>query len=140
MKRAIALSFLVLANMAILVHVVIPHHHHNNFVICFLTSHCTDDEEASGHPYDCNHHQHNDDGTEECLLLTEMYIKIDNNRSVVDLNFHNDFQYPVLLLLVNPIIKITDLENLPFRQTPYLLSYYTEYIARSTGLRAPPAC
>ena len=108
-KKAIALSFILLANAILLAHAVMPHHHH-------------------------------DDGNkiEECPLKA-VYVRFDNNKSLVDLSNDNSIQYPVLFLFpVNPVVEITKLESLPFRQKPYLLSYHTGYISQSIGLRAPP--
>lgn len=36
MKRAISIFFILLANVAILVHVVVPHHHHNTIPVAIV--------------------------------------------------------------------------------------------------------
>ena len=139
MKRAIALSFLLLANIALLVHAVIPHHHHNELTVCFFATTCTDSAKAHKHTHgsDCQHH-HDGSGMEECPLK-KMFVRFENNKLFDDLRLDNDIQYPVLFLFpIHPIVEITGLKDLPFRQNPYLLSCYTDYIAPSLGLRAPP--
>ena len=138
MKRVIALSFLFLANVILLAHVVIPHHHHHLSTVCFLNSHCADCKEA--HKQSSDSDCHHDDGNkrEECPLQ-EIYVRIENNQSLVDLTPDNDLQYPALSLFsTTPIVEIIDLKSLPFRQKPYLRSYHTDYTSQSLGLRAPP--
>ena len=141
MKRAIALSFFWLANIILLVHVVVPHHHHDLSTVCFLLSHCAGNEETHKHASDSDCQQHDDENSREECPLKNVYVKLENSKFFVDLNLDKHFQYPVLVLFpVKSIVKITDSGNLPFRQKPCLLSYCTEFIARSSGWRAPPAC
>ena len=139
MKKAIALSFLLLAGTIILAHAVIPHHHHDTFAVCFSTTHCTDCEEEPEHSHDSDRDRHNDGcNPEECILLKEMYVRFDNNNLFVGSSLDSDISCPVLFLLsVSPMVDITGLENLPFRQNP-LISYHTDYVTQSLGLRAPP--
>ena len=135
-----ALLFLLLANTVLLVHVSIPHHHHNEAAVCFSTNHGADQEEMHKHAHNsgCQHH-HDGSEMEECPLK-EVYVRLENNKLLVDVSLENDFQYPVLLFSFNPIDRITDLKGLPFRQNPYPLLCYTDHISQSLGLRAPPVC
>ena len=139
-KRAMTLSFLLLANIILLVHAVIPHHHHD-LVCCSPNAHCDDNDETHEHTADSGCQQHDDENKGKECPLKDVYMKPENDKSLVDLNPHNDLQYPVLLLFpVKSMVKITDLKNLPFRQKPCLLFYYTDYLSQSLGLRAPPVC
>ena len=141
MKKAITFSFLLLANIVLLVHVSIPHHHHDKAAVCFLATHCADSEETHKHAPDSGCQQHDDGNTIEECPLKAVYVRLENNKLLVDLSLENDFQYPVLFLLsINPIDKMVDLKGLPFRQNPYLLPCYTDHISQSLGLRAPPVC
>jgi hypothetical protein len=142
MKKAIALSFLLFAVILVLAHSVVPHHyHHNIFAVCFQTFHCTDSEEMHERFHDYHRHGDGCSTMEECQLLKEMYLRLDNNKIQIDLNLDNDIQNIVLLLFsVNPIAEINGLEGLPFRQKSCLLLFYTDFIAQSIGLRAPPVC
>jgi len=140
MKKAIALSFLLLANTVLLVHVAIPHHHHHHqAAVCLSTIHCADNGETHRHTSNSCCQQHNDGSEIEECPLKEVYVRIENNKSSVDLNLENEIQYPTLFLFsVNPMDGITGLKGLPFRQNPYLIPCYIDYISQSLGLRAPP--
>ena len=140
MKRTIALSFLLFANAILLVHAAIPHHHHTVSTVCFPSSQCADNEEAHPPAADSCCHHNNESQREECPLK-EMYVRPENNNYLVDLSPGNDLQYPALFLFsTSPTVEITGLKGLPFRQKPYLQSYYTDCISQSIGLRAPPVC
>ena len=143
MKRAIAWSFLLLANIALLAHSVVPHHHHHHsFAACFQTSHCTDCEEASKPSCDSDRHRQNDQcKTEECQLLREMYLRIDPNKTEVDSSHDHEIQNLVWFLFsIHPMVEINGLEGLPFRQNSCLPLFYTDFAAQSNGWRAPPVC
>ena len=141
MKKAITLSFLLLANTVLLIHVAIPHHHHSKVTVCFLVTPCSDSKEAHKHTHDSGCQQHNDRSKEEECPLKEVYMRLENNKSLVDISLENDAQHAVLFLFpVNPMDGITGLKGLPFRQNPYLLPCYTDHISQSLGLRAPPVC
>ncbi len=149
MKKAVALTFLLLANIIILAHAVVPHHHHNQVPVALNTSH---HEHSSDATHDHHHHddtvpaEHNDNshghgGIEDCLL-EKVYTKVGSDRQAFQtLDF--DFNLlPCIIPLISgySVPSIADDVGLPFRQKPYLLSYHTEYISVSLGLRAPPVC
>jgi hypothetical protein len=129
MKRAVSLSFILLANMFLLAHVIIPCQHDHDTIICacFPIDHCTDGEDA-------DNRQHG----ENCPVDVDLYVRHKNIKAAIDFC---PVQYPLFLSFSkNPVIDISDFECLPFRQKPYLLTCHTDYIACSLGLRAPPAC
>ena len=140
MKKAITLSFLLLANTVLLVHVAIPHHHHNKAAVCILAIHGAGNKEMPKHTPDSGCQQHDNESEIEECPLKEVYVRFENNKLLVDVSLENDFQYPVLLFSFSPMDRITDLKGLPFRQNPYLLPCYTDHISQSLGLRAPPVC
>jgi hypothetical protein len=146
MRRAISLSFLMLANMFLLAHVVIPCRHDHDTIICacFLTDVHADCEKSHEHTHDADSQHHNDDfPTEECAADTDVYLYVRHTNIKPDVEFclNRAVQYPVLFLFpMNPVVEITGLEGLPFRQKPYLPTCHTGYITRSLGLRAPPVC
>lgn len=139
MKRTIAFIFILLANISLLAHAAIPHHHHTSVGICFHSTHCTDCKDTDKHSHDANH-QHDDGDAKEACMLNEMYARFDN-KPIVDSNLGDETQYPVILLFsAIPSTPITDPGGLPFRQKPYLLSFYTDPVPLPFGLRAPPVC
>ena len=136
MKRAIAISFLMLATITIVAHAVIPHHHHAQIPVAFATAHHHDTHEHdSTHNCDCNTHEHCN--FEDCLLFNTI-VRANNETQIKQFT---DFAYAALPLF--SVYSTPDIDNafgLPFRQKPYLISYLTEYISQSLGLRAPPVC
>jgi hypothetical protein len=147
MKRALGISFLLLANVITLVHSVVPHHHHNGIPVAFaITHHEHSDIEHDHHLHDTaqpvkqegDSHKHTI--AEECLLQT-VYVKINHGERAFRLmdNGFDPFFCLFVLYATYSIPEITDY-GLPFWQKPYLISYLTEYISQSLGLRAPPVC
>jgi len=53
-KRKTALAFILIANIILLAHAVIPHHHHHNNEVCTESSTCQAEEKSLGHS-DCEH-------------------------------------------------------------------------------------
>ena len=150
-KKAIALSFLFLANAVMLAHAVLPHHHHGGLVYFMATAHHQHDCDH----YHCDHHHCNDaqsedgnsdytpcnDDIEDCELAT-IYFKFENQRRTFqrsDFDF-DLFSFDFALFTDNHTPSIDDDIGLPFRQNPYLLPCHLEYISQSLGLRAPPVC
>ena len=64
MKRSVSIIFLLLANVFLLAHAVVPHHHHDNMPVAVLDLH--------GHHHDNDSHHHDasqhHDGPETCLI------------------------------------------------------------------------
>ncbi|MDR2682918.1 MAG: hypothetical protein LBB64_03495 [Dysgonamonadaceae bacterium] len=137
MRKAVFLSFLWLANVALLAHAVIPHHHHSSApaAVCMAhhiehsgATHAGDDADENGDWADC--------------MLSFFYAKTDPSQTVTP-SPDTPFQPVVCLLFLCPdcaITQITALAGLPFRLKPYIPFASTEFIARSIGLRAPPVC
>ena len=144
-KRGISISFLLLTNVILLTHSVAFHHHHDGIPIASPAAH---------HDHDCSAHHHNDSqpvercnhlhcpGNIEDCTLTTIYIRFDNVRQIVQLH-SLDFDLSPCVFTLSPDYSaphIADDVGLPFRQKPYLISYLSEYISQSLGLRAPPFC
>lgn len=150
MKKAIGIGLLLLANMVLLVHAVIPHHHHNHlFSSCEISFHR---HEAVHH---CQHLQGKSDISEnfqdtpkklslEDCQLDNIYIRfVDENNLLETSEFHSDADVRFLLTLYsieNSIQIESDPPPLSFRQKPHSESLYTNYTSQSKGLRAPPYC
>lgn len=144
MKRKIAIFFLALANMIILAHAVIAHHHDDEICISLATTH---------HEHDSNSHGQDEANLPNCdvpychgdiddCALSTVYVNLGHDKQTFQ-SYDFDFSLLPCAFTLFPdyfIYPITDDVGLPFRQTPYLLSYHNEYISQSHGLRAPPAC
>ena len=156
-KKAISLSFLIIANAAILMHIVMFHHHNSALAAAFCVAnqthcctentqhHCTgnadrnntcpSDENAHNDP--CNKCANNCCTIENCLL-NAFITKIDGFKLTEPAaNSLNIFIHTIPTFLTH---HINDLAGLPFRQKPYIPLFYTTFVSQSPGLRAPPVC
>ena len=119
---------ILLANMLILAHAVVPHHHHNKMFVALVNvlDHDSRDlfNHSHGHEYqhgDSDHHDgpaHYHDGNSEDCLMSEAEAAV----GLYELSFTPDCQED------------------GFRRRPYVASGHADFVARSKGLRAPPAC
>ena len=125
-----ALSFLLLANIILLVHAVVPHHNHEDIGICFINfSHSCEHEENS-YP-------------EKCCIIDNDYTPAENKIKTschihAKCNCGQILSAPVLTsLYIHNFVNDTQID---FRQNFYVPLFYSEHISLSTGLRAPPIC
>ena len=133
MKRALSLSFLLFANIFVLVHLVVPHHYHENTGVCF-SLHCQDSKEAHRHePIETQTHKHDGNPFSDECSIDIIYAPADKNEKYVFLHVKSDLGY---ILIADSYF----VENSPvyFRQNSYAPIFYTDYISQSLGLRAPP--
>ena len=70
-NRAIAFSFILLANIILLAHAVIPHYHHKT-EICITGFHSQEDRESHKHRSDENNNKHNGDSNSEYCVLKQV--------------------------------------------------------------------
>lgn len=139
-KKGISLLLLILVNISILAHNVIPHHHHDDMdmVLCLINTsqqHCCDatHEDAATHDH-TGCHDHNCIG--DCMLKKTMVRQAGAE--------HIQLSVPHILLIVHHCCGLNgctlEEPDIPafFQQKPYLKSYYTTYVSPTLGLRAPP--
>ena len=144
MKRATSIFFVLLAGIAILAHSVVPHHHHNKIFAAIVNVLDEDAQDKLNHSHNGATHEH-DTHSEECAIdetvAGAVFRLQKDNGSIESIDF--DFKCQLDLLLAD-IIKtfITELfeGSSTIVQTPYTASVHLDYVARSLGLRAPPAC
>ena len=138
-KKVISLSFLLLANISMLAHAVAFHHHDRQLpaVICTENQkhHCDENTE----PHNCPDTEHSGKCcTIENCLLSSPFTKADGFE--LTKSIANNFDIIINNIPVYQTVQIINLVGLPFRQNPYVPLFYSEFIAQSIGLRAPPAC
>ena len=71
MKRKVSIMFLLLANVFLLAHAVVPHHHHDSMPVAVRDLHGHHHDNDSHHQdHDSHHHDasHHHDGPETCLI------------------------------------------------------------------------
>jgi cell division protein FtsL len=139
MKNKTAFIFVLLANMVLLAHAVIPHHHHQQQV-CVESTHCLNDEYA--HTHESSQHNHHHDGSADncCILKQAVFITTvqlrlsDSNNTCLDnhtLNFIilSDFGFDEFYSL-----------SVIASCIPEISFTITSYVTKTLGLRAPPIC
>ncbi len=150
MKKAIGIGLVLLANMVLLAHAVIPHHHHDQSVeSCSVSFH---QHEAVHH---CQHlkstntfyentgNAHRGLSLEDCLL-ENIYVRFVNDNHTTLTNepdLETDIHFSQFFTSPDNFIRIeSDSPPSIFRQKPHLESLYANHAAQSFGLRAPPFC
>jgi len=146
MKKTVGLLFLLLANIALLVHIVIPHHHHhheNVESICYFFS---IDDIHNNYQHDIDGDGQGANGLGEDCLLNGLYIHVANlhNASPSE-EVQPAYGEPVagfrsFVTNVDLSFALGNNDALPFRHKPFLLSSYNQFVTCSLGLRAPPVC
>jgi hypothetical protein len=150
-----------------LAHTIVPHHHHNGFVVALIERsikersqdhhHASSDHNhtpsdhhkapSTHHHASSDHHQapstHNHESnreTEKCAL-NEVYTRSDNSPKF---ECYENCDYKASKTFVSPggidKFSLVNEGGLPFRQKPYIESYYSKFSSGSIGLRAPPVC
>jgi hypothetical protein len=140
-KKITAYSFILLANIVLLAHAVVPHHHHETQV-CIEKTHCETDFEAHKHqPNEENHkHNHEHDGNNGslCVLKQAIVLPVHQSRQLDgcsdcsdnhnhDFFIFSDFGYVDLQ---------PDFEVVTY--IPEFSSFLISFVTTSHGLRAPP--
>lgn len=152
MYKITGIVFLVVANLVLLVHAIVPHHHHNHSA-CFVKviSHQSD--------FSCNHSNkqgHNSEETNACnsndkdgehekggcllkdiLAITPVSHKHEYTCALC-VNDNLD-SYQILQVLNSDETEgHVKLYGLPFRQNQLIPTYQINYVSHCLGLRAPP--
>ena len=140
-KRFTALSFILIANIVLLAHVVLPHHHHDA-EICMESQHC--ETEDSGHNHDQddtehkNHQHHGESETSNCVLDQDIPIltnKVKTGSQLSDISANTIYTTYISLNKLDLCNYKANRTNAP---PPLIKQRYTEYAPGTFGLRAPP--
>jgi hypothetical protein len=140
-KKVTPIVFILLANILLLTHAVLPHHHHNKQV-CLIKSHCINDNNSKGHSSDNESHNHDDENNSNDCVLKEL-IAISSNDWKQEFKFtasahyqqdHASFHYDLLNIGEEAVTAIL-LQSVSVHKVKYS---YTYYVSASLGLRAPP--
>ncbi len=131
-KKITAYSFILLANIVLLAHAVLPHHHHEQQV-CIERTHCASDTDAHVHNNDAKDHQHDGNtNSTACVLKQAVLIpsaqgRILNNCDNHDFYILSNFGYVDLQPISEDVTYI-----------PEFPSFFISFVTASLGLRAPP--
>jgi len=137
-KRTTAFVFLLVANMILLAHAVIPHHHHQAQV-CVERRHCQANHTAQHITPKHHHHHEGKDSSTDCVLKQAVVLPANQIKQENDcLNSRIDSQdYPYTLFISEDAAFISG--NCVAESIQNISSSYPYYINTSLGLRAPPS-
>jgi len=137
-KKLTAYSFLIIANIILLAHAVIPHHHHES-VVCVEQKHCQDD--AIPHNHNVAEHNHQHDGNKNstsCILKQSFVVPTSQGKQLKSCDNCSDNHNHDFYTLSN--IGYCDLQPVSNVVTYYPVhsSYLLSFVTSTLGLRAPP--
>jgi len=140
MKKVLTIVFMLLANLVLLAHAVVPHHHHI-IEICIEDSNCHSDAEDHQHESSKSHDHNDETDTDQCILK-QAWILPSNQFKPDFKSFENGnglfkIQYS-LAILSNLKIAQKDI-NYAFREDrPFSIKIPDCYIGNSHSHRGPP--
>lgn len=127
----LSLSLMLLANIAILAHMAVPHHHHNG-ALAFALEAVGEDVPALGTFHDDSRPHGSDTG--RCVVDETLVAAVSRVSSPC---------VPFLLFPVSVVgvVFVAPLaEGLPFVSKPYVAACHVGRPRLPWGLRAPPVC
>ena len=137
MKKGIAILFVLLANIILLAHAVLPHHYHEKLV-CIESTHCAED--ATNHSQNSVEHNHQHDGNDNitCILNQAVFILPTQGQIFNDCENCNDTHNHDFC--ITKAFEYQHFQALPttVRVVPKNISFFTSFVSSTSGLRAPP--
>lgn len=136
MTKRTAILFILLANIVLLAHAVLPHHHHKQQV-CIEGSHCEEEEDIS--QTTAHGHQHdNHTNSATCVLKQAVIIPSTEGKFFKCCDNYSDNHSYNYYILFNP----GNIDLQPISEVvafiPVLPSFLTSSVTITPGLRAPP--
>lgn len=132
MRRLLSLSLMLLANIAILAHVAVPHHHHNGALVFAPDAAGVEALPAPGPFHDDSRPHGSDSG--RCVVdetLVAAVSRVSSPDGLLQL-----FSVSVVgVALDEPLAQ-----GLPFVHKPYVAGCHVWRPCLPLGLRAPPVC
>jgi hypothetical protein len=142
-NRVATILFILLANIVLLAHTVIPHHHHNE-KICVIDSHCDDHSNSAAEEHNHESHEHdNSQNKTNCVLdLTYIAPVFQGKQELISVIIFN--LYPNAHCLQAILLGAYVFDNktgMHYSDAPPIFfnaSLYSNFVNRIQGLRAPP--
>lgn len=136
-SKITAYSFILIANLILLAHAVIPHHHHQS-VVCVTETECHDDKHEHDHDFSAKEHQHDENENTSACILNQALITTSKDRLLKNCNNcsynqnHDFYFFSVQEKIVLQPISAT--ETTACNLNPFI----TTYVAINLGFRGPP--
>ncbi len=156
MRKRLSILMILLANILILVHVVIPHHHYNKEFVAVVNMLNEDTRDLFNHEYEHEHHQnrdtdpahHHDCNKEDCMMnetvaAAVLKIQTDDGSEWTAMPQMDKVDVQQIWLTAIALYETSfTLYNKEghVRQRTYIASGHTDFLACSKGFRAPPTC
>lgn len=146
MRKRLSILMILLANILILVHVVIPHHHYNKVFVAVVNMLNDDTRDLFNHEHE--HEHHHDCNKEDCMMneaVAAAVLKIqtdDGSEWTTMPQLNKDDVQQIWLAAIAFYETSFTLYNKEgnVRQRTYTASGHTDFVACSKGFRAPPIC
>ena len=144
MKKRLSILIILLTNILLLVHVLVPHHHNKIFVA--VVNVLDNDTQDLFNP-ELGHEHHHDCDKEDCMMndaVAAAALKIqtdDGSDGTIMPQWDNEDVLQIWLAaiaLYESSFTLDKEEN--FRPFVYAECGHTDFIACCKGLRAPPIC
>lgn len=142
MKKGTAIFFVILANIIILAHAIVPHHHghHHSAHILIITDHSNEKPDRHKHHIDDHSHEHeNTNDYDFCLLKQVVSTLVNNSKQEFSAPFNNFTFGNTPAILIENDFACNPPPLLSFQQPLFHNSDYTCFVNGVSGLRAPPA-
>lgn len=149
LKKIVSITFILLANLVMIAHVLIPHHHHHVEEVCLDNLHCESDEvlciplETDCDYFQCVDHKHHgqqDHGA--CVLSVNLYRNAQQYQRTGKILTSN----PNATILFTSVLahKYASVSSSNFyiddvTSFIYLESTYAFYSIDASALRGPPS-
>lgn len=144
-KQRITFALLLLANIFLLAHSVLPHSHHDG-IVCFSLEELKHQTHCSGHYYDmdeCCHNEHSEKthhhATHEDCDLKEIVLRNDNGFHDDLIPCENCLSLFYTLYTLNEFYLEAPEFGKQLQLKPYLENYTPPFVGSIKSLRAPPA-
>lgn len=137
-KQITAYSFILIANMVLLAHAVIPHHHHQA-VICIEQNHGDDDSLLHNHNVPDHDHQHDDNTNSTTCVLQQTFVvpALHSNLFKCCCNYSDNQNLDFYILSKLGLTELQPVSKVVAR-FPLHSSYLISFVTSTLGLRAPP--
>jgi hypothetical protein len=140
-KNITAYSFILLSNIVLLAHAVIPHHQHESD-ICIVNSHCQTDSGVHKHSDVEHNHEHDGENENNCCVLSEVVLLPPKNT----IKKHEDIYCQENHLVLNKFQAVLFSNELQAFDSvfitnafgPLITCFHTHFVNTALGLRAPP--
>ena len=137
MKKVTAFILILLANIILLAHAVLPHHHHK-LQFCTEVSHCN--HHSNRNPWDTTHEHDGEEGS-DCILKQLIIFPSNQVKQECNCTTSNDHHFThegwlavEIYQSIQPrVVRLVTKIEIPLSTLPY--AYLTSSPA---GLRAPP--